>query len=233
MATVAMSRLTQTLGSKLTEVSFQKFELSVAPTQEQRRALQARRLELEKALDKPATKLERDEFVTKMIAAFRLDLPDEDAEGFALNYIEALEGMPVWAVEKGFKIVMRGADGRANLNYIPTPPEFTATVAKLVNPLRAERLTIHRILEADVYTEPTEEERARVKERLSKMVAGMAARAEADERAEKEAEFRKREAIEEAARQAAASAAARQSGVSPSSQQAERSSSPETHSASE
>lgn len=227
--------MTQTIGGRVTEISFQKLELAAehAPTPEMRRALQARRLELERALDRPATLLERDEFVTRMIIAFRADLPEDDTEGWTKNYIEALEGFPQWAIEKAYKIVMRGDDKRANNGFMPTPPEFTSLVAGLVQPLREQRRTIHRILEAKVFVPPTPEERARVAERLKQVVAGMTARAEQDERAEKEAEFRKREAIEEAAKRAAASASARQSGLSPSSPEAERSSSPETHSGSE
>lgn len=226
--------MTQSIGARLSEVTFRKLELATehAPTPAQRKMLETRRAELNHALDAPATKLEREKIILEMIMAFRIDMQD-DVDAWALNYIEALDGMPLWAIDKARRIVMRGGDERKNMSFMPTPPEFVRTVEGLVTPLRQERHTIHRILIAEVFTPPTEEERARVAARVKAVVSGMAARAEEQDRTEKEAEFRKREAIEEAARQAAASAAARQSDLSPSSPEAVRSSSPETHSASE
>lgn len=217
------------------EVNFRTFELpeQFALTQADRAALLERRSQIDKSLDIRSTYKDRMASLYQMILAFRPDLGVGDVEMWALNYIEALEGCPKWAIDQGRQLVMRGQDGREKVGFMPTPPEFARTVQKIIDPRLKERRTIHRLLAAKTYHEPTLEERERVARRLKALVSGMAARAEEEDRAEKEAEFRKREAIEEAARQAAASAAARQSDISPSSPQAERSSFPETHSASE
>lgn len=224
--------MTEISGSKLTEIGFQKYEIAGGLARETRDVLAGRRAILDPKI-KPADESEIDHHVLTMIAVYRPDLPRGNAEMMIKAYRLGLKGMPEWAVKLAYERVMAGEDARADKRFAPTPPEFSDMVRTIFAPVKAEHLHLHRILTAKAYVEPTEEERARVAARLKQVVAGMAARAEQDERAEKEAQFRKREAIEEAARQAAATAAARQEPISPSSPEAERSSSPETHSESE
>lgn len=169
--TRAMDDLIGRLMGQMTPVSAVPglYEISdaCAPSAEARGALQGRADHLASGLTAAEP-----EAISRCITSLGVVLPSRSTNAEAAKMelaltVEALKAFPEWAVAN---VCRRYLDGRlGNGRYAPTPPELAKACRELIAPFQAEAAKIQRILNAQVYREPTEEERARVQAKVDEL----------------------------------------------------------------
>ncbi|MGY2048884.1 hypothetical protein [Methylobacterium sp. JK268] len=144
---------------------------SQAPGTADREALAARRDELAAAL-RPGRRAH-----APAMAELQQAFPGYGADDLVTaatidSYVEALTGLPAWAVARA---VRRFRDGTAvtpwDRNRCPTEPQVAAEARLLMRPVEAELHRITTILDASILPDPSPEERAKV----AKLAADLAA----------------------------------------------------------
>lgn len=93
-------------------------------------------------------------------------------------YGAALREVPTWAVEDA---ALRYLDGRVgDRRFAPTPAQLAAEAREIIKSVTEERRKISTVLSAQVYHEPTPEERGRVSAGLESLLSEIAATTGAD-----------------------------------------------------
>ncbi|MBN6820697.1 hypothetical protein JRF84_14025 [Methylobacterium organophilum] len=99
-------------------------------------------------------------------------VPSVDEETQKLQraaYLSTLTKYPAWAVEKACAQFLEGAEGEGI--HAPKPGEIAAVCRRFVAEAQYERAKINAVLDAEIYTPPTDEERAEVSRRFAEIVA--------------------------------------------------------------
>lgn len=152
-------------GSRPAEISSQR-----APTQDERRALQARQFDLARSLI-PASEKTIQGVVTMMRVAFPAQAMTADEKRITLKvYASALARFPEWAIEQA---AQRFLDGSKGNTFCPTPPELAAECQNIVAMFHAEHAQIGEVLSAEVYREASDEEKARVQAGFDQLLKGI------------------------------------------------------------
>lgn len=141
-----------------------------APTPEQRNALEARAMYLEGLSTEPSG-----DKLASAIGRLLQVLPTSrersaDPEATLRAYCAALSDMPLWATCEACMRFLKGQVSGQSLAFAPSPPELRREASNVAAPYRAERYRIGRILSAEVYEEPTEEQRAKVHAEFSSVL---------------------------------------------------------------
>lgn len=90
-------------------------------------------------------------------------------------YCVALSDLPPWAVREAIGAALRGKVGNYCGRYLPAPGELHAAAESYLEPLRAERADIERVLRAQPIEVKSEEECAAMRERIEILRAGCVA----------------------------------------------------------
>jgi hypothetical protein len=132
----------------------------VAPDATERRALERRRADLDMGLAGCGADLVKG-MVGVLMAGYPVGRAQADARPAMTAFIAALQDQPAWAVKE--------ACGEWNKTgkFAPTPAELRALCLKATRFVTEERTAIRAVLEAEIYTPITAEERARVAERAA------------------------------------------------------------------
>lgn len=126
-----------------------------APTPTQKAGLEARRAQLQAALE-PST----DAASTKAMLAMLASMPARTGEQAELKmrgeaYRMALDDLPAWAIECEARRVIRG-ETKLGRTFAPTPAEFREIVSDSLASLRSEITLIDDILRAKVVPAPAD-----------------------------------------------------------------------------
>lgn len=157
--------------------SFHRYALSAAcePSAEQKDLLLARRQEIDAGLDGCDELTIREHVGILRSSMATAPLGEEAMKLAKRGFILVLGKYPTWAVVEA---AMRFLDGRAgNKTYAPTAAEMAEVCRGLISQDLAERARINAILDAEVYHQPSEEDRAAIAARHAEFVAQTAARA--------------------------------------------------------
>ena len=127
---------------------------SLAPTPEDRRAIEARRTQLRDAMQ-PAHPNEIEFEIDLMRAGFPLTrMDDASAELTTRVYVSALAGTPAWVVREARK---RFQTGRNEMpwkpGFCPTSAEMAIECRAIMAPVQDEAVMVARVLDAEVYAE--------------------------------------------------------------------------------
>lgn len=145
----------------------------VAPSAADRQAIEARALDLD-ARDQPATEREIGAWVARLFAGLGHAKADVDeAQRKLETYIAVLRGAPLWALREAVLGFLRGSVPGQGREFAPPTAALQAEIVRLTLPFRQERAKIRAVLAADVYREPTDEEKARVHERMRQIMADL------------------------------------------------------------
>lgn len=144
-----------------------------APTDAEKSVLVARREALLTTLQ-PAHPDEIGRAISMMRQAFDGGpaMSQEDISTTRKLYVMALSPFPMWAVSEACRQVIEGKAG-LNTAFAPKPPQMAELCRSLVMPFREEKGRIDAILTAEVYTLPSDEERARIAAGFDELVAGL------------------------------------------------------------
>ena len=130
------------------------------PTGEHRALLERRRAELKSAMAASDPRA-----VVARVARFFLRFPGssrtENAEGVAAAYAADLSRFPLWAIDAGMMAVIT-SQGHAAAQFAPSSPVLQDAVRKAMVHASDELSDLGRVLDADVYHEPSAEERERI-----------------------------------------------------------------------
>lgn len=146
----------------------------LAPTAAQRAALKSRGLELVSHLKPTEGSLATNvigALISRMLMAFpsyRANVIDADKE--IAQYVESLSDTPLWALHQACRGYERGEYG-GSTEFPPSAASLSAKARSLAYPFRLELEQIRRILSAQVYREPSQEERERVIARFQPLLS--------------------------------------------------------------
>lgn len=162
---------------KTEQTDYRTFSISdkLAPTDEQRDVLKARGREIADGL-KPADGNQARTVISALVNRLLVTYPqseratEQEARAAIAGYVEALVDLPLWAVNASCQGWIRGeADG--DNRFRPSAAELRTLAQRKLMPFRQEVEQIRRILTANVYREPTQEERDRVIARHQQILA--------------------------------------------------------------
>ena len=127
---------------------------SLAPTPEDRRAIETRRTQLRDAMQ-PAHPKEIELEIDLMRAGFPLTRMDDASAALTTQvYVSALAGTPAWVVREARK---RFQTGRNEMpwkpGFCPTSAEMAIECRAIMAPAQDEAVMIARVLDAEVYPE--------------------------------------------------------------------------------
>lgn len=151
--------------------NFRRCALSAAyePNEEQRALLVGRRNALDGALAGcDAAVVRRSVGMLRSVMA----APAVDPETQKLQrqaYLAVLTKFPAWAVERACMQFLDGTSGQGV--HAPKPGEIAVVCRQLLAAAQEERAKINAVLDAEIYTLPTDEERAEVARRYEQFVA--------------------------------------------------------------
>lgn len=131
------------------------------PVGADRAALQSRRAELGAGLTRsePRDIVER---VARLFMRFPSSrLPDDVAKATLAAYAHDLALFPLWAIDTAFLAVIAGQADTSKA-FAPSSIELRKACEKAMQPVYEELAELTRILNAEVYREPTPDEKARV-----------------------------------------------------------------------
>ena len=132
-----------------------------APDGDDRRALMVRRDELSTAMggSNPHDVVKR---VARLFMRFpSTRFPDGMAEATTAAYAADLACFPLWAIDEACLAVIGGRTDTSKA-FAPSSIEMREACHKAMDPIRAEFADLRNVLSADIYHEPTPEERAKV-----------------------------------------------------------------------
>ncbi|BBF92667.1 hypothetical protein BLTE_13520 [Blastochloris tepida] len=144
--------------------------------------LTARDWELAEAL-KPGDRRAAARAVLAMLGLFPAGAAvgaDVDVKELVAGYVSAVEDLPAWAVEAACRRFIRGEAPGHNKAFRPSSAELAHLARQQVIPVRAEQITIRRILSAEVVRDVPKADRERVAMRLSELSRGIASPADDD-----------------------------------------------------
>ncbi len=99
----------------------------------------------------------------KLLAAFPTQAQsDGSAEQRVEAYLEALGGIPAWAVDEARKLIITGMAAECAGSWAPTPPQLVAVCRRILKPDMDIIRDLERVLDAADNTEPDKGERERV-----------------------------------------------------------------------
>ena len=161
---------------------------AVAPTDDERRMLAARRDDVGRSL----TRASRPE-IGRLVAWVRSLMPaqgGDDPELTVNGYISTLSAFPLWALDQVCRDFV-GGKVPGHQRFAPTPDQIASRARNLVAPFEGEIAVIGKILRAEVIPVLDEEARERIAKGLRDLAnrIGESSRKEQDER---EAAARKR-----------------------------------------
>jgi len=127
-----------------------------SPTLGQREALNSRLLALRASLARSTPEAIGSE-VARMFLRFPATAKDQgNSKAIIAVYVDELSSFPLWAVKQGIARATLGA------TFAPSAPVIRVECYNAVNLSRLEGVRISKILNAEVYHEPSPEEKARV-----------------------------------------------------------------------
>lgn len=88
-------------------------------------------------------------------------IAENQIEATMAAYASDLVMYPLWAIDVACRQIIAGLDGGSKA-FLPSSTELQAACERAVAPTRLEARQLTRVLNADVYCEPTPEERAKV-----------------------------------------------------------------------
>jgi hypothetical protein len=145
----------------------------IAPSVAERQALEVRAADLD-ATEHPATDREIVAWVTRLFSGLGHARADVDeARCKVETYVAVLRGVPLWALREAVLGFLRGSVPGQSREFAPPTAALQAEIARLTLPFREEQAKIRAVLAADVYREPTAEEKARVHERMQRIMADL------------------------------------------------------------
>lgn len=125
---------------------------------------------------RPAPQDEISTWIRRLLAGWSgISRSREEANDEALLYSVLLDGSPIWAVKKAVLAYLKGTVAREDNRFAPTPPEFCKIVRGYTEEFSIEIAKIGKILDAKVYAEPTNEQKARVNAFMTEQVEGLKA----------------------------------------------------------
>lgn len=111
----------------------------------------------------------------KLLADYPADGASEAVEkARAENWLEALDGLPAWAVDAARRRWVRGEVAGVNPDFAPKPPRFRQIVVEVLSPVYERRNRLAMLLKAEVEREIPADERERVSGRLAAFRTEMA-----------------------------------------------------------
>lgn len=159
------------------QTDYRTFSISdkLAPTAEQREVLKIRGREIADGL-KPADGNQARTVISALVNRLLVTYPqservsEQDARAAIAGYVDALADLPLWAVNAACQGWIRGeADG--DNRFRPSAAELRTLAQRKLMPFRQEVEQIRRILTAQVYRDPTQEERDRVTARFQQILS--------------------------------------------------------------
>lgn len=114
--------------------------------------------------------------IKQMVAALRLGLKAQAtteagaAAALELN-IRALAHFPEWTVSEACRRFNNGEAGEGT--FVPTPAELANECRALLAPVHDELTKLRRVLDAEVYVEPTAEQRGRIADGMDALIADL------------------------------------------------------------
>lgn len=165
--TLSLDRLT----NALEPVSRGLFSISdrLAPTGEDTAALRARMAEISDALRSSPSDAVKTR-VVKLFARYP-SAAKLDAEMTITAYVTDLQPFPIWAIDGACMAFLQGQF--AGSAFPPSCGELVAEARRAVLPYRIEGEKIRRVLTAEVYHEPTDAERAKVRAQMDALIADL------------------------------------------------------------
>jgi hypothetical protein len=141
----------------------------LAPTEDERSDLQSRKAELDRALTTTS-----EENVIRMVGVMRAAFPSQamgeaDKKAALKVYASTLMKYPSWVISRACRRFTDGTTGEGR--FAPSAAEMARECEAIVAPYREQRHQIETILTAEVYREPTEEERQQVHEHFRKLLS--------------------------------------------------------------
>lgn len=134
------------------------------------------------ALLLPATKRELGAAVMKLLVNYPQDGASEAVlTARAETWIEALDGLPAWAVDAARRKWMRGEVEGVNPDFAPKPPRLRQIAVDLMGPVHERRNRLTLLLKAEPEAEVPADERARVAAKFAEFKAELV-RAAANEK---------------------------------------------------
>jgi len=150
--------------SRIERLPGNRFQIAAdrAPGDDEKDRLRARNRAVTHLLARPLV-----EDIEKAIAALLTLFPadyssSQGARAIVRQFAEALKRFPLWAVHEACRQVRDGVAPGVKAAFAPKPPQLAQICAGLIAPLNAEQARIRSVLDAEVYSPPTEEEQARV-----------------------------------------------------------------------
>lgn len=136
-------------------------------------ALHMRQCEVIRAMH-PAADHEIGTLIAAMFLGFpTLRLGPDEARRTAQLYVSQLREFPAWAVKRACERILQDKVSGRNPDFSPSVAVVVAECRELVRDLQAEKVKLARVLDADVYHEPTADEKAAVKAGYEKLIADL------------------------------------------------------------
>lgn len=144
-----------------------------APSAAERQALETRVAEID-GREQAATDREIGAWIVRLFDGLGHTRADvNEARRIHETYIAVLRGVPLWALREAVLGFLRGGVPGQSREFAPPTAALQAEIARLTLPFRQERAKIRAVLAADVYREPSDEEKARVHERMRQIMADL------------------------------------------------------------
>ncbi|KTS09716.1 hypothetical protein SB2_11715 [Methylobacterium radiotolerans] len=178
----AVADLTSRLHNKLEPIpgEWRRCALSAAaePSAEERQALVERRQHLDERLQPcdNATVLRSVGLLRSLMAAPNVD--EETRKLQKAGFLMTLTKYPGWAVEAACAQFLEADEGEGV--HAPKPGEIAKVCRRLIAEAQYERAKINAVLDAEIYTPPTDEERAKVAKAFADFSAAFAQQAGGD-----------------------------------------------------
>lgn len=150
----------------------------LAPGEPERKAISARKAELDTALQATSKEAAASIIATLLHAFPGSAKSDQDRADMLKVFVAALRDMPEWAIAD---VARRYLDGRLGEGrFAPTPAQFAVHVRDAIRPYLEEQHKAGMVLSASVYHAPTPEERARIASKADGLIKELVATATAD-----------------------------------------------------
>ncbi len=119
-----------------------------------------------------------DHEIGTLVAAMFLGFPTlrmgpDEAKRTAMLYVSQLREFPAWAVKKACENILQDKVSGRSADFAPSVAVVVAECRALVKDLWTERNKLASVLDADVYHEPTADERQAVKDGFDKLIADL------------------------------------------------------------
>lgn len=106
------------------------------------------------------------EMISAMMLGFQRNAAERDAKKTVALYVSQLQVFPNWAVKRACEDALRNGG-----DFSPTVPSMVKRCQSATLEMRADLVRMRRLLNADVYREPTPEERAVIAKRFKTILS--------------------------------------------------------------